>query len=116
MATLRVIVRLERDGLPVRTFPRRREETVAHVETFRLARAVDGGYAPLPTAITGATVFALLPEGDVTLRVAEQTTSNVPIKAGGLFLLHGGLLTGTPDTAATLRALVQTRVEGIYAK
>lgn len=86
-------LRLERDDHAQEWFPAVHTVTVAAVQGCTLAREGDDVYAPLAVEAVAIPQIVLVEAADaVRLRFGEQTTSNVPLAANGLFLLIGSVV------------------------
>lgn len=108
MTPTQLTLRLEMDEEPLAWFPVVQSLNVVVVEGLNLAREGDAVYAPLALdQVVAPRILVVQPDGDVTLRLGGQTTSNVPIEGKGLFLLYDGAL-NTPDSEC--KADLLTRV------
>jgi hypothetical protein len=110
MIATQLTLRLEMDDEPLDWFPWLESLDVALVQGFRLAREGDAVYAPMAVEqVADPHILVVQSAGAVKLRVGTQTTSNIPIEPGGLFLLYNGAL-NTPDSEC--KAEAQTRITG----
>jgi hypothetical protein len=118
VATIKISIDCEIDGVRVPGYPLSRRISVDETQQFSVVRATAGGYVATPTSDL-ASLKALILNSDqaVTLRLDGQSDAGIELNAGGII----AIIDATIDAGASTNATVSNasgsdaQVEGIAA-
>jgi hypothetical protein len=113
MATLKVSIDIELNGVRVQGFPMVRRVDLTEVQNFNVIRATAGGYVALPLGEL-TTLQALLLTSDKALSVQLGATeeADITLASDGLILIIDGSNTASNAKASNASG-VNAQIEGL---
>jgi len=104
MTTFKVFLRIERDGIPFRTFTKRLEVDETQSGTYEQDDDADSGaFTALPSSqLFDIQLLMIQPNRQCTIRLDGQSDSGITLNGDGILLIVDAVIDSAPATNAVI--------------